>query len=244
MTMGRPAAQVALYHPSDSYWMGDQEADTVTVKLTTELMEHQVDFDHIDHDTLASICTLDKDGLRNLSNQVYRAVVVPTTTVIQKNVLERLRAFAANGGKVIFVGRTPTLVIGQSFLHPEPGAPDLSFATLEPTPSITGKVIAALPRPDVKLDAPCPPIKYIHRTLADGDVYLFFNESGQAQSRTATVDGTGQVQVWDPSTGKIAAAAGAPRAQGSVALQLSMAPYETRFIVIGPLPPQAAGGRN
>jgi len=40
-----PAAQVALYHPTDSYWMGDKEADTVTVKLTTELQEHQIDFD-------------------------------------------------------------------------------------------------------------------------------------------------------------------------------------------------------
>ena len=122
MAIGRPAAQVALYHPTDSYWLFDQEADTVTVRLTTQLMEHQIDFDHIDHDTLATVCTLEGGGLKNLSGQVYRAVIVPTSTAIQKSVLERLRAFAAAGGKVIFVGRTPTMVVDKTFLHPEPGA--------------------------------------------------------------------------------------------------------------------------
>jgi beta-galactosidase GanA len=90
---------------------GRPEADDVTVKLVTQLMEHQIDFDHIDADTLATVCTLEGGGLKNLSGQIYRAVIVPTSTVIQKGVLERLRAFAAAGGKVIFVGRTPTMVV-------------------------------------------------------------------------------------------------------------------------------------
>jgi hypothetical protein len=234
LAIGRPAAQVALYHPTDSYWLGDREADVVTVKLTTQLMEQQIDFDHIDHDTLATICTLEKDGLKNLSGQVYHAVVVPTSTVIEKNVLQRLRAFAAAGGKVIFVGRTPTMVVGRTFLHPEAGAPDLSFATLEPTAEITAKVVAALPKPDVKLDAPCASIKYIHRTLKDGDVYFFFNESDQPQARTVTLAGNGEVQIWDAMTGKINPLAGAAKAQGSIAVPLSLASHESRFIVIGP----------
>ena len=117
LTLGRPAAQVALFHPTDSMWFGDQESDDVTVKLVTQLMEHQVDFDHIDSDGLAAVCALGKGGLKNLSGQFYRGVVVPTSTVITKAVLERLRAFAASGGKVVFVGRTPTLVVDKNFLH-------------------------------------------------------------------------------------------------------------------------------
>jgi len=241
MTMGRPAAQVALYIPIDSYWLGDMEADAVTVKLTTELMEHQIDFDHIDQDSLASdsICTLTDGGLKNLSGQVYKAVIVPTSTVIQKSVLDRLRAFAAAGGKVIFVGRTPSMVVDQTFLHPVPGAPDLSFATLEPTPEITDRVIAALPKPDVKLDTPCAPLKYIHRTLKDGDVYFFFNESSEAVTRTATIVGHGQVQVWDAASGTIHAATGTAQSDGTVAVPLDLGPQEARLIVIGPLPPSS-----
>ena len=183
LAIGRPVAQVAYLHPTDSMWMNDKESDTVTLKLVTQLLEHQIDFDHIDADELAGVVALEGGGLKNLSGQTYRAVIVPTSTVIQKAVLERLRAFAAGGGKVVFVGRTPTMVVGRTFLHPEAGAPDLSFATLEPTPEITARVVAALPPPDAKLDTACPPIKYLHRALADGDVYFFFNESSQTQTR-------------------------------------------------------------
>ena len=239
LAVGRPAAQVALFHPTDSMWMGDKESDDVTVKLVTQLMEHQIDFDHIDSDSLATVCTLDGGGLKNLSGQIYHAVIVPTSTVIQQGVLERLRAFAASGGKVVFVGRTPTLVVGRSFMHPEAGAPDLSFATLEPTPAITDRVVAALPPPDVKLDTACPPLKYIHRALEDGDVYFFFNESNQAQTRTATLAGRGQVQVWDATRGTIHPLAGVASATGSVAVPLTLGPQESRFIVIGALPPSA-----
>jgi hypothetical protein len=236
LAIGRPAAQVALFHPTDSMWMGDREADAVTVQLVTQLMERQIDFDHIDADTLATVCTLEGGGLKNLSGQIYRAVIVPTSTVIQKGVLERLRAFAAAGGKVVFVGRPPTMVVGRTFLNPEAGAPDLSFATLESTPEITAKVVAALPPPDVKLDAACPPIKYLRRSLKDGEIYFFFNESNQTQSRTATLVGTGQVQVWDATTGTVHPLAGVAKAAGRVAVPLSLAPQESRFIVIGALP--------
>jgi hypothetical protein len=131
------------------------------------------------------------------------------------------------------------MVVDQSFLHADMKAPDLSFATLEPTADITAKVIAALPKPDVKLDAACAPVKYMHRSLKDGEVYLFYNESTEQQSRTATLTGTGTVQVWDANTGKIQPLAGVDKAQGSVAVPLTLAGQEARFIVIGPLP--AAG---
>ena len=236
LASGRPAAQVALFHPTDSLWMGDKEADDVTVSLVTQLMERQIDFDHIDADSLATVCTVESGGLKNLSGQIYRAVIVPTSTVIDQRVLERLRAFAAAGGKVVFVGRTPAVVVGRSFLHPEQGAPDLSFATLEPKPEITNRVIAALPRPDVKFDAPCAPLKYTRRTLNDGDVYFFFNESAETQTRTATLVGKGVVQVWDATRGTVHPLSGVAAAAGSVAVPLVLGPQESRFIVIGPLP--------
>ena len=235
MAVGRPAAQVAFLHPTDSIWMGDREADGVNLRLVTQLLEHQIDFDHIDSDSLASVCTLEGGGLKNLSGQVYHAVIIPSSTVIMKSVLERLKAFAAAGGKVVFVGRTPTMVVDRTFLNAG-GAPDLSFATLEPTAEITARVVAALPPPDVKLDSACATVKYMHRSLKNGEVYCFFNESNQPQTRTATLSGTGQVQVWDANTGKIQPMAGVAKADGSVAVPLTLASYEARLIVIGPMP--------
>ncbi|MGD1086774.1 MAG: glycosyl hydrolase [Verrucomicrobiota bacterium] len=239
LAVGRPAAQVLYFHPTDSMWMNDQESDDVLIRtnnnVVTQLLEHQIDFDHIDSDELASVLTLEKGGLKNLSGQIYKGVVYPISTVITKAVLERLRAFAAAGGKVVFVGRTPTMVVDRTFLQAE-GPPDLSFATIEPSGNITDRVLAALPPPDVKLDSPCPSIKYNHRNYKDGEVYFFFNESGETQTRAATLAGTGPVHVWDPSTGTIHPLEGVGPGTGSVAVPLTLASHETRFIVIGGAP--------
>jgi hypothetical protein len=214
-------------------WLNDKEADEVTLKLVTELLEHQIDFDHIDADELADVVNLDGAGLKNLSGQTYRAVIVPTSIVIQKKVLNRLRVFAAAGGKVVFVGRTPTMVVDRTFLYPETGPPDLSFATIETAPEITARVVGNLPAPDVQFVAACPSVKYIHRTLRDGNVYFFFNESNQPQSPMTTLAGTGQIQVWDATTGTISPFQNGETAKGHVTVPLTLSNYEAKILVIG-----------
>jgi hypothetical protein len=129
MAIGRPAAQVGLYHPTNSMWMGDEDADPSATKLGWQLLEHQVDWDYFDEQSLSSVATIADGGFKNLSGQVYRAIVVPSTTVITRTGLERFQAFVKAGGKVIFVGKTPTLVVDKTFRDAK-GAPDLSFATL------------------------------------------------------------------------------------------------------------------
>jgi hypothetical protein len=240
LSIGRPAAQVALYYPTNSVWMGDDDSIAVMERLTQQLLEHQIDFDYLDEQVLTTVGTLESGGLKNLSGQVYRGIVIPSSTVITRAALDRLRAFRAQGGKVIFVGRTPNQVIERTFLKPAGGAPDLSFAVLEPTPEITARVVQALPKPDVALDRPCPPITYNHRSLLDAQVYFLFNESNQRQSRTAILAGSGQPQVWDAGAGTIHPMTGAAVGNGTVTLPLSFDPYEAKLIVLGSLPAGAA----
>jgi len=71
-------------------------------------------------------------------------------------------------------------------------------------------------------------------------MYFFFNESDKAESRTATIAGRGQAQVWDLGTGKIHAMAAATAENGSVRFPLVLGPYEAKLIVVGPLPGGAA----
>jgi len=236
MAIGRPAAQVGLYHPSNSMWMGDEEADRSTTKLGWQLFEHQVDWDYFDEQSLSSVATIENGGFKNLSGQLYRAIVVPSTTVISRTGLERFQAFVKAGGKVIFVGKTPRLVVDKTFLNAK-DAPDLSFATLiEPAGDITPRVIAALPKPDVALDSPWQRLTYTHRSWRDADLYFFFNESNQEESRTATIAGRGQAQVWDLGTGEIHPISGATAESDSVRFALVLGPYETKVVVVGPLP--------
>ncbi len=241
MAIGRPAAQVALYHPANSMWLGDEAADRGTTKLGKQLLEHQIDFDYFDEQSLASVATLEDGAFRNLSGQSYRAVIVPSSTVISKVGLDRLKAMVASGGKAIFVGAAPSLVVDRTFL----GAaekPDLGFATLiEPTGDITARVIAALPKPDVALDSPCPAIKYTHRSWRDADLYYFFNESDKPQARLADLSGHGQPQFWDATTGEIHPMTGATATRNSLRIPLVLQPYEAKIVVIGPSPKPVAG---
>jgi len=236
MAIGRPAAQVALYHPTASMWLGDQDADRSTTKLGWQLFEHQVDWDYFDEQSLSSVATIENGGFRNLSGQLYRAIVVPSSTVITRTGLARFQAFVKAGGKLIFVGKTPSLILDKTFMDAKE-VPDVSFATLiEPSGDITDRVLAALPKPDVKLDAPFQRLTYTHRTWRDADMYFFFNESDKEESRVATVAGRGQAQVWDLATGEIHPIAGATAAGDGVSVPLLLEPYETRVIVVGPVP--------
>jgi hypothetical protein len=236
MAIGRPAAQVGLYHPVNSFWLGDQEADRSVNKLGWQLLEHQVDWDYFDEQSLTSVAAIDNGGFRNLSGQFYRAIVLPSTTVISRTGLERFQAFAKAGGKVIIVGKAPGLVVDKTFLNAK-DAPDLSFATvIEPTGDITARVIAALPKPDVQLDATFPRLACTHRSWRDAEMYFFFNESNQAESRVATVAGHGQAQAWDLATGEIHAISGATADSDTVRFPLVLGPYEAKVVVVGALP--------
>jgi hypothetical protein len=213
-------------------WLGDEDADRSTTKLGEQLLGHQIDFDYFDEQSLSSVASLEKDGFRNLSGQVYRAVIVPSSVVISRASLDRLRAFAAQGGKVVFIGRTPDMVVEKSFLHPAP-KPDLSFAQLEPSGDLTEAVIAVLPKPDFALAEPNKWIRYNHRAWRDGDLYFIFNRSNKEQSITPAFAGRGQAQAWDLATGQI-------HPIRDVHLPLVLEPYEAKVIVIGPAPPDMA----
>jgi hypothetical protein len=239
MAIGRPAAQVGLYHPGNSIWMGGedaQESDRSTTKLGWELFEHQVDWDYFDEQSLSSVATLEDGGFKNLSGQVYKAIVLPSMTVITRTGLERLKEFAQQGGKAIFVGKTPRLIVDRTFMDAK-DVPDLSFAMLiEPSGDITPQVIAALPKPDVKLDSAFPRLTYTHRTWSDTDMYYFFNESAATESRVTTIAGHGTAQDWDLGTGEIHPMAGATSDGDAVKIPLVLGPYEAKVVVVGPLP--------
>jgi hypothetical protein len=85
----------------------------------------------------------------------------------------------------------------------------------------------------VSFAAAAPSVKTLHRRWQDADLYFFFNESDSALDVTATLEGTGRLQDWDPGTGVIQALA----SQNPAAVSLHLDPYGSRFVVIGTAPP-------
>jgi len=232
LSMGRPTAQIAVYHPGMSMWLGENAANVATLTVMQQLLEKHRDFDFADDDSLAQALTLEKGVLRSLSGNEYRAVIVPQATAISRAALERLRAFAKSGGRVVFVGKLPTMVVDGSFLKAvAPG--DLGWAAHEGAAQVTAAVLALLPAPDVTL-APAPAaVKYLHRRWRDADCYFFFNESAQTQTMDATLAGSGPVQSWDADTGKISTVVAPTAGKNAVRLHMNLAPHESRFVVAG-----------
>jgi hypothetical protein len=235
LSMGRPTAQIAVYHPVMSMWMGDPiatQANQATLAVMQQLLEQQRDFDFVDDDSLAQSLTLEKGLLRSASGNEYRAVIVPGATAISRASLDRLRTFAKSGGRVVFLGKRPSMAVDASFLKAVPPG-DLAWATAEPAVKLTPAVLAALPAPDVTLSPAPPAVKYLHRHWRDADCYFFFNESPQPQSIGATLSGSGRAQTWDAATGEISNLVAGVSGNGAVRLHLNLAPNESRFVVVG-----------
>jgi hypothetical protein len=233
---GRPAAQIGLYIPSSSFWFGDRDLDasvnTHLLDIAHQLMQNQRDFDFVDEQALSSVLQLQGNQLVNLSGQGYRAIIVPPAAAISQAGLDHLRAFAAAGGKVIFLGPPPPLVVGKTFLEAT-GPADISWAVHQDDPSISPAVLAALPAPDLALDQPAPLVNYTHRRLRDADVYFIFNSGEDKVTRIFTLAGSGDAQVWDANTGLIAPVSGATTGDpGTLRVPLELGPEDATIIVL------------
>lgn len=244
LSVGQPAAAIAVYYPTTSGWLGDFSADTATLAIAQRLLENQRDFDFVDEQALQSGLKLESAALVNQSGQRYRAVIVPPVKVISEAALARLEALAKAGGKVIFVGKWPELVSGKTYLHAAKGPIQLAWATLVTDNELLSRAPDLLPAFDLKLEqrsagAACPAVKHVHRHLADGEVYFLFNESDRALDLAVVLKGAGAPEYWDAATGKRARAAAWSRQGDGVCLSLTLEPYEARMIVLGPSASQA-----
>ena len=257
LSMGRSAAEVALFLPTSSLWLNDLASDTAFVATEQLLSEHQVDFDIVSEDALAHDLTPTKSGLETASGNTFRTIILPSPAVLSQTALDRLQAFAKTGGKVLFLGRTPTLIYNKTILNARTAKPsDFKWAAVEtsaqlsPTPTppaqpptsppspqivppaILGAVMKAIGTPDFTLDAPDTALKIMKRRLKDSDVYLLFNEGPNPNTRTITFHNDGQmIEVWDPATASVSAQI-CTRDEGRLSIRLNLKPYETAVYMI------------
>ena len=116
LTRGKPLVKVGVIHPVESYWLhwgANEQTKMVRDKLdnnfqnvTSWLLRGCVDFDYICESTLPSLCTGGGAPLR-VGEMAYDVIVVPECETLRSTTLERLEAFKAEGGKLIFMGDAP-----------------------------------------------------------------------------------------------------------------------------------------
>lgn len=255
MAMGRPDAQVALYLPSSSMWLGDDTADTQFVSTERLLSEHQIDFDIVDEDALAHDLTAGHGTFETLSGSRYRTVILPAPKLLSRAVVDRLQAFAKGGGKVVFIGGTPQWIATRTIRDARAVTPsDFRWATVvnaqlpaTPTPGQFPPTAPPEPQavpPDllhaieqsapatIHTSTPQTALRVMKRRWKEADVYLLFNEGADTLDTTATLSSTpGTAELWDAQTGSVTALPTKTTA-GSLSVALHFAPYTTRVVVV------------
>jgi hypothetical protein len=181
LSQGRPASNIGVYLPTSGMWLGDASPNTSTLEISKRLLENQRDFDFVDEQALSETMTLNGGSFINGSGQAYKTIIIPRTPVMSGISLNRLKEFAASGGKVIFAGDLPVMISDKNFLTAEkPG--DLSWALNDRSELNDGEVLKTLSDRDLIPDKKCEQVKYLHRKLRDADLYFIFNEGTDTQS--------------------------------------------------------------
>ncbi len=117
LSMGRPAASVALYLPSSSMWMGDAAADAAFVSTERMLSERQIDFDIVNDDALAKDLIAGRGTFETASGNRYGTVILPNISLCSRRPhWIACTPSPSGGGHVLFLGRTPSLISGKTIL--------------------------------------------------------------------------------------------------------------------------------
>ena len=119
MTRGKPVVKVGVIHPIESYWLhwGPEEQTELLRKtlektfgeMTEWLIFGSIDFDFICESLLPELCEKGSVPFK-VGEMEYDAIVVPGCETLRSTTLERLEAFKAAGGKLIFMGDSPKYV--------------------------------------------------------------------------------------------------------------------------------------
>lgn len=229
LAQGKPAAQIAVYFPTTSLWLGYNASEKSGFAIAQQLLETQHDFDFIDEYSLTTSRLSPKGTLVNKSGQEYNTVIIPSVNTLSKAACKRLQELVKKGGKVIFTGELPAIITDGSFLN----AKETILFNWASVTTVSGLTTSSTGLPfDVKLDKPAASLKYLHRKWQDAEVYFLFNESNEPLDRSILLKGTGKLEEWnaqDGSTHRIQATSGN---NAFTQLALTMKPYETKFIVI------------
>ncbi len=116
LTRGKPLVKVAVIHPVESYWLHwgpNEQTQLVRDKMdenfhniTNWLLTGNIDFDYICESTFPAQCPAGGAPLC-VGEMAYDVVIVPECETLRATTLDRLEAFKADGGKLVFMGDAP-----------------------------------------------------------------------------------------------------------------------------------------
>lgn len=235
LRQGQPANGVAVYLPEDDAWAGfkpgaaaitTQMPRWITPALTQAIENAGYNLDYIDATAMA------ERGIH------YPVLVLPNVERISPGTLGLIRAYAEHGGKVIAVGRIPAEAPGyldHARLSAQVSAEakelfggGVANVRVVADADALGKALNEAAPADMQLTPAATAVGFIHRKLADADLYFIANTSNEQVRAQARFGAQRPAAEWlDADTGAV------QRADvDHGAIELELAPYESRILLL------------
>jgi hypothetical protein len=226
LSQGEPANQVAVLLPTDDAWASFSPGKVTVTGAMQQLIPKEMiaailsagyNFDFIDADTI------DRQGIGE-----HQILVIPPTDRIPVGALRKIDDYAEHGGKVIAVGKLPSL---DAEGKPLADKAQLAPIALIPSADQIAQALHNAVASDLSLKnadtAARDQIGFIRRKLPNADVYFLVNTGNtpiRVTAKMATQYGLGF--VLDPETGRKL-----PGTEIHDSINLDLAPYESRVYV-------------
>ena len=213
LRQGDAVADVGLYAPNEDAWSTFRMVTNPTLNLFTRTV------DWIGPKAVPAILDaghgfdlFDDGTLKEAEARRYKAIVLPGVRFMPEATRRWLADYARNGGTLLATKRKP-----------EGDWPALEVVTED---DLTRRLASAVPA-DVAFEPQEPAIGFVHRRLAEADVYFLANTGNLPRSvRARFRDHTPNVESWDALSGKSERL----EVSGGV-VPLSFEPYGSRIIV-------------
>jgi hypothetical protein len=242
LRQGDSANDVAVLLPNDDAYakfkpgkvsLSDEMGQYITPALTEQILNSGYGFDYVDAESIERL-------------GVHQPILVlPHVERLSLTVLAKITEYAEHGGKVIAVGSTPMRAPGLVDAEKiSARVRDLSSALFLGTHPLgrtvkvdeeVGESLKAALTPDVVVTSHPEAIGFIHRRLADADIYFVVNTANRNIHTGAMFRSKWKsASIWDPFSGVMSAAS-------SPSLLLDFAPYESKVIVLSGTKSGASG---
>lgn len=235
LRQGKPANDVAILLPEDdaqaAFTPGHvsvtaEMRERITPELMSAILDAGYNIDYID------AATIDKLGAIP-----YPVLIIPPTDRIPLTTYEEIASYAATG-KVIAMGKLPSLAPGLMNQSETPQVAALSrklFQSdghkgifIDGVSALSDTLRHALP-PDMDAIGQTTGLGFIHRKLADSDIYFVANTGNEAIDATVRFRTARRfIEAWDPDSADVLLAESVANGKP---LPLSLAPYESRVFV-------------
>ena len=120
LTRGKPAVNIGVIHPIESYWMAYGPSSNTAAKraelqenfdnVINWLLRGQMDFDFICESLLPEQYAASDDKKLHIGAMQYSAILVPALDTIRSSTVRILTEYVKKGGKLIFAGKAPKYV--------------------------------------------------------------------------------------------------------------------------------------